>query len=150
MPLISFVSNQYKNELIKTIATHDVIAILMVPSFTYDTDTHNFLADVTASQIPTGYGYEQDAKILSGGTVTRDDANDKSYVSWANPTWTASGGAIGPFGSVLFVDTTITDSPIMGGSNFGVDGNEDQITYTIADGTSWVAQTIKVSSVNAG
>lgn len=112
-------------------------AILMNSAFTFDKDAHATLADVTASQLATGNGYTQDDKTLTGVTVTEDDTNDKAAVTWDDPTWTASGGDIGPTGAIIIYDDTTTDDTIVFCGDFGTD-------YTITDGSSFQPQNLAV------
>ena len=96
--------------------------ILMKSGFVFDKDTHHGYADVSASELATGYGYTQNTKTLSGVTVTEDDTDDRTEVTWSNVTWTASGGSIGPTpGAIIFDDTvtTPTADPIIGYIDFG-------------------------------
>jgi hypothetical protein len=96
--------------------------ILMASGFVFDADTHHGYADVSASELATGYGYTRNTKTLSGVAVTEDDTNDRCSVTWSNVTWTASGGAIGPTpGAIIFDDTvtTPTADPIIGYIDFG-------------------------------
>lgn len=96
--------------------------ILMASGFVFNADTHHGYADVSASELATGYGYTRNTKTLSGVAVTEDDTNDRCSVTWSNVTWTASGGAIGPTpGAIIFDDTvtTPTADPIIGYIDFG-------------------------------
>ena len=112
--------------------------ILMNSAFVFDKDTHGLLADVTANQIATGYGYTQDAKILTGVTVAQDNVNDMAAVAWSDVTWTAAGGPIGPTGSAIVYDDTATDKPIVMCIDFGED-------CTTADGYSFQIKTPKLT-----
>ena len=113
------------------------IVILMNSAFTFDKDTHATLANVTSSQLATLYGYTQDTKTLTGVSVTEDDANDKAAVTWSDPTWTASGGDIGPTGSLIVYDDTTSDNTVVFCSDFGTD-------YTLTDGSSFQPQGLAV------
>jgi len=96
--------------------------ILMGTGFVFNPDTHHCYADVSASELTTGYGYTKNTKTLGTATVTEDDTNDRCAVTWANVTWTASGGSIGPTpGAIIFDDTvtTPTADPIVGYIDFG-------------------------------
>lgn len=117
----------YENDVFK--------AILMNSSFAFDKDAHATLADVTASQLATGNGYTQNDKTLTGVAVSEDDTNDKAAVTWSDPTWTASGGSIGPTGAIIIYDDTTTDDTIVFCGDFGTD-------YTITDGSSFQPQNI--------
>ena len=96
--------------------------ILMTSGFVFNADTHHGYADVSASELATGYGYTRNTKTLSGVAVTEDDTDNRTEVTWSNVTWTASGGAIGPTpGAIIFDDTvtTPTADPIIGYIDFG-------------------------------
>ena len=107
--------------------------ILMNTTFAFDKDTHATLADVTADQLSTGYGYTQDNKTLSGVTVTENDTTDKATAVWSDITWTASGGAIGPTGAAIIFDDTVSGDPVVMCIDFGAD-------YTVADSFSFQIQ----------
>ena len=107
--------------------------ILMASGFTFNKDTHHGYADVSASELSTGYGYTINTKVLTGVAVTEDDTDDRTEVTWANAAWTASGGSIGPTpGAIIFDDTvtTPTADPIIGYIDFG--GNQTQVDGGIA------------------
>lgn len=95
--------------------------ILMNTTFTFDPDTHALLADVTADQIATGYGYTQDDKALANISIDEDDANDRFSAEWDNVVWAASGDTIGPSGAACIYDDTAADNPIVGCIDFGAD-----------------------------
>ena len=111
--------------------------ILMQSGFLFNRDTHEGYANVSASELATAFGYTAGGATLSGVTVTEDDTNDRSTVTWNNATWTASGGDIGPSpGAIVYDDTptTPTADPIIGYIDFG--GNQTQSdggVATIAD-----------------
>lgn len=95
--------------------------ILMQSGFTFNKDTHHAYADVSASELATGNGYTANTKTLGGETITEDDTDDRTEITWPNVTWTASGGPIGPTpGAIIFDDTEASDS-IVGYIDFGGD-----------------------------
>jgi len=107
--------------------------ILMASGFVFDKDTHHGYADVSASELATGYGYTRDTKTLTGVALTEDDTNDRLSVTWSNATWTASGGNIGPTpGAIIYDDTptTPTANPIVGYIDFG--GEQTQVDGGVA------------------
>jgi len=117
--------------------------ILMASGFVFNQDTHHGYADVSASELATGYGYTRNTKTLSGVAVTEDDTDDRCEVTWSNVTWTASGGSIGPTpGAIIFDDTvtTPTADPIVGYIDFG--GEQTQ-----ADGGVATISSVKVRLV---
>ena len=104
--------------------------ILMATGFVFNKDTHHVYADVVASELPTNFGYTQGTKAVTLAAVTEDDTNDRCSVTFANVSWTAAGGAIGPTpGAIIFDDTVAAPvaDPIVGYIDFGSD-------YTQADG----------------
>jgi hypothetical protein len=141
MPSVTTVPNKLKLLLLnKQIDfSNDVFKIILMNSaFVYDKDTHGLLADVTANQIATGYGYTQDAKILTGVAVAQDNVNDMAAVAWSDVTWTAAGGSIGPTGGAIVYDDTATDKPVVMCIDFGDD-------CTTADGYSFQIKTPKLT-----
>lgn len=118
----------------------DTFMIILVNDFTFDKDAHATLADVIASpspELPTGYGYTQQSKALTGGTLSEDDANDKASRVFDNCTWTADGGSIGPFDGCVVYDHTTSDDTVAGYIDLGQE-------YTISNGSSFQLQSIEI------
>lgn len=141
MAITVTVSNHAKYQLAKgniDLSADTLKVILMNSAFTFDKDAHATLADVTASQIATGNGYTQDDKTLTTVVLAEDDTNDKASMTCDNPTWTASGGDIGPTGAYIIYDDTTTDDTVIACVDFGTD-------YTISSGSSIQPQNIVVS-----
>lgn len=101
--------------------------ILMQSGFVFNKDTHHGYADVSASELATGNGYTANTKTLGTATVTEDDTDDRCEITWANVTWTASTGDIGPSPGAIIYDDTVTAGgvtvadPIIGYIDFGAD-----------------------------
>lgn len=119
-------------------------AILMDTGFSFNPDTHDAYADVSASELSTGNGYTQDTKTLAGVSLTESTANDRLQVTWSNATWTASSGGIGPTAGMIIYDDSVTTGggaatadPIIGYIDFGSD-------ITQADGGTLTIQNIQV------
>lgn len=107
--------------------------ILMGSGFVFNTDTHAGYADVSASELPTGNGYTAGGVTLGGVAVTQDDVNDRTNITWVSPSWTASGGSIGPSPGAIIYDDTVTApvaDAIIGYIDFG--GNQSQPAGGIA------------------
>ncbi len=107
--------------------------ILMSEDFTFDKDSHATLSDVASGQIGTGYGYTQNDKTLANVSVTEDDANDQTKITWNDVTWPASGGSIGPAAAAVIYDETTLDNTVVGCLDFGQvltapDGNDFNLT----------------------
>jgi len=119
------------------------IIILMQSGFVFDKDLHHAYADVSAQELSTANGYTIKNKVLTGVVVTEDDLNDRCSLKWANATWVAAGGAIGPTCGAIIIDDTITEDgdvpadPVIG----YIDFNGDQ---TQADGGSATISNIEV------
>ena len=116
--------------------TDSLIWILMDTGFVYDRATHHEYADVSASELATGNGYTVKNKAASGISITRNDTLYKVTITWSNPSWTASGGAIGPSPGAFLLNDTVTDDPLVCYIDFGGEGTEpDGGVFTIANPT---------------
>ena len=104
---------------------------LMNTGFTFNKDTHHGYADVSASELATGFGYIQNTKTLAGVAVTEDDITfDATRVTWNNVTWTAAAGSIGPTPGAIIFDDSVAADPIIGYIDFG--GDQTQVDGGIA------------------
>jgi len=124
MAVVSTLSNRFKYQLASGNIDFDADTfklILMNTTFAFDKDSDDNLGAVTADQLSTGNGYTQDSATLASVSVTRDDANDKTTVTWDDYTFTASGGSIGPSGAAIIYDDTTSDDTVLGCIDFGSD-----------------------------
>jgi len=140
MPVVTTVSNHAKYQIVagNIDFSSDVFkAILLNTTFAFDKDSHATLADVSSSQISNGNGYTQNDKTLTGVSILENDTDDKAIISWSDPTWTASGGSIGPFGAMIIYDDTTADDAVVFCVDFGVD-------YTIPDTGGFEPQGIEI------
>lgn len=90
----------------------DVRCMLVQSSYTPDVDAHEFVADISASEVTVG-GYGR--VTCTGETLTRDDANDRQDFSLDNAAFTSlvAGETIGK--AVIFVQVTNdADSILLG------------------------------------
>lgn len=120
------------------LSSDEYIAIMMQPEFTFDRNVHSVLADVASYQLATGNGYTQNAKILEGGSYTKDTTSSKGVRTFESPVWIAAEGDIGPYGSILIINNTTADKTIMNSISFG-------ISDTVPAGQSFSPQNIKIS-----
>lgn len=97
-------------------------SILIDNTFFFLPSSHETLTDVTAYQIATGNGYVQNTKTLTGGTLTKDIPNHRSYRTFDGFSWTASGGAFPKVGSLIIYDDDTTDDCIVVCYDFGIIG----------------------------
>ncbi len=81
---------------------------LLTSAYTPDVD-HTDWSDLSANELGDGNGYTTGG-VTVAGTVANDDSNDNAKFDIADPSWTASGGAIGPaLYGVLYDTTTSTN-----------------------------------------
>lgn len=107
--------------------------ILMESGFVFNKATHHNYADVLASELPTGNGYTQGTKVLGGVALSEDDVDHRTEVTWANPSWTAAGGTIGPSPGAIVYDDTVANDPIVGFIDFGAEYSQvDGGTFTVS------------------
>lgn len=101
--------------------THTFKVQLHTNSYTPNRSTQSVRADLS-NELSTGFGYTAGGATLtmswgqSGGTATLD-SND--------PSWTASGGAIGPFRIAVIYDDTA--------------GNDELLCYCVLDSSDLTA-----------
>ena len=142
MAVVSTLSNHLKYQtMAKAIdfSSDEFRMILMKDTFAFDKDTHATYLDVSGEEIPAGSGYTSRGIEMLSGEFTEDDVNDKGKMVWShNPTWTASGGSIGPAGAAVLFDETSSDDTVVGCIDFGAD-------YTATEG-----QSIRVMSGEVG
>jgi len=113
--------------------TDSLIWVLMDTGFTFDQANHHKYADISASELGTGNGYTQKTKAAAGISISRNDTLYRLEITWSNPQWTASGGAIGPSPGAFLLDDTVTDDPLVMYVDFGGEGTEpDGGTFTIS------------------
>ena len=131
MAVVSTLSNHFKYQAMKgeiDFNSDTFKMILMNDSFTFDKDAHATYANVSGEELSNGNGYTTGGITLLSGELTEDDANDQGKMAWShNPTWTASGGSIGPSGAAVIYDDDATDDTVVGCIDFGTD-------YTATEG----------------
>ena len=108
--------------------------ILMDSGFSFDIDDHETYSDVSGDELSNGNGYTTGGNTLSGVSVTEDDTDDRTEVTWNNTSWTASGGSIGPTPGAIIYDDTHASDAIVGYIDFGGEQTQaDGGTGTIAN-----------------
>ena len=140
-------SNEASNKIKYLLATgaidfsSDVFKIILMESgFVFDKDNHHQYTDVSGNELATANGYTVGGNTLAGVTVTEDDVDDRTEITWNNTSWTAAGGAIGPASGAIIYDDTHADDPIVGFIDFGAD-------YTQVDGgtATIIAPEVRIS-----
>lgn len=87
--------------------SHTFKVMLCTNSYTPNRATHTVKADVT-NELSTANGYTAGGAALTSVTWTQTGGTAKFDA--ADPTWTASGGSIGPFRiAVIYDDTAASD-----------------------------------------
>lgn len=85
--------------------------ILMGSGFIFDKDIHHtYDATIQAAELANGFGYVTGGETLAGVSVTEDDTNDWTSITWSNKSWTAAGGDIGPSPGAIIYDDTYSDT----------------------------------------
>lgn len=116
---------------------NDVFKIILMQSgFTFNKDTHHLYGDVSGNELATANGYTLEGFTLTGVSVTEDDTDDRTEVTWNNATWTASGGSIGPTPGAIIYNFTVASplKPLVGYIDFGGDQTQaDGGTATISN-----------------
>ena len=112
--------------------------ILMQEGFVFNPDTHDLLANVSASEVANGFGYTTGGNTLAGVAVTQNDTDDRVYVTWNNTSWTAAAGDIGPACGAIIYDDTVVNDPLVGFIDF-------LGSYTEPDGGIATIANIKVT-----
>lgn len=138
MAAVATLSNHFKFQLASGNIDFDsdiFKVILMNTTFVFDKDACATLSDVTADQLSTGNGYNQDDEILANVSVTENDTDDRCDVIWDDVTWTASGGDIGGTGAAIIYDDTTPDDTVVGCIDFGAD-------FTAPDGSTLQLQNL--------
>lgn len=111
-----------------TIGTDTFKAALFNSSATVNADNVG-LTDLGANQVANGSGYTTGGATVTA-TVTDDDTGNSVKYDISDPSWTASGGSIGPFRYVAIYDDTHASDEIMYLVDLGTD-------VTITDGSTW-------------
>ncbi len=113
---------------------HNFKIILMEDGFSFLPGDYHVYSDISAFELDAGNGYTQDNKVLLSATITRDDTLYKLIVSWPNPSWTATGGSIGPSSGAIIYDDTHGEDPIVQWIDFGTSGSvEDGGAFTVTN-----------------
>lgn len=119
--------------------------ILMDQGFIFDKDNHNAYTDVSSYELPTGNGYTTGGLSLTLDSITTDDVEDRSEVTFQNAQWTASGGSLATVGAIIYNDSTDTT----GGDDYTdaivawLDANGVQ---TVADGAALTVSNIMLTA----
>jgi len=133
MAVVSELSNHAKYMIMKKEIDFDSDTfkmILMNNTFAFDKDAHATYPLVSGEELSNGNGYTTGGITLLSGELTEDDVNDQGKMVWShNPTWTGSGGSIGPSGAAVIYDDTVSDDTVVGCIDFGED-------YTATEGLS--------------
>lgn len=120
-------------------------ARLMTTGYTFDRSTHTGWSDVSASELANGNGYTTGGVTLSGVTVTTNTTLHKVTIAWSNPSWTASGGTIGPSAGMMVIDDTPTGDPIFLYVPFSPEqSQEDGGAFTITNVSHVICDTDEV------
>lgn len=95
--------------------------ILMDVGFAFSRATHEKYADVSASELPTAYGYTAGGAALAGIAIVNDAVTASTIITWNNASWPIAGGDLQTDGAIIYDDTIAAPSadPIVGYIDFG-------------------------------
>jgi hypothetical protein len=110
------------------IGSHTFKAALFTSSATVDADNVG-LSALGATQLSTANGYTSGGATVTV-TVADSDGSNNVAVDSSDPSWTASGGSIGPFRYVVWYDDTHASDQIVYELDLGSD-------VTITTGNTW-------------
>jgi hypothetical protein len=86
---------------------------------------------IAANELPNGNGYTTLGPSI--GTITGGQAGGVfSFAGATNPTWTASGGNIGPWRYAILYNASVSGTPVIGYWDYGA-------TITLTNGNTFVA-----------
>jgi hypothetical protein len=111
----------------------DTLKAMLVSGYTYDS-AHTLKADVVASELGNGLGYNTGGQALT--SVSFDFLSNNTILDADNSSWTASGGDIGPFsGAIIYSDTSLNDMLVcyidFGGSQLLANGFTLLLAYHV-------------------
>lgn len=96
----------------------DALKVCLVSgSYTPDVD-HSGYTQISGDECPTLNGYIAGGVTVTGYVVDQDSLNNVK-LDISDPTWVASGGAIGPFSYGILYDDTPTYKPLVYLFDFG-------------------------------
>lgn len=141
MAITKTLANIFKDELGKggvDFTDDEFRIILMDDTFEFDRESHERYSDISDKEISEENGYSQLDKTLTDDVSwTRDDSENKAYISWEDATWTADGGTIGPADAAVILrydSSTEGESLIVGAIEFGESLSvDDGISLQIQD-----------------
>lgn len=145
-------SNTIYNEFLSQLAMQTVNlvsdtikVILMDPAYVADPDAHMFLADIQASELPTGVGgYTAGGKTITNVAITKQDLANNVKITGDDVTWAAS-SLVSRY-AVLYKDTlAAATSPLILCFDFGSNKTSVNGDFTIQwseDGIFTISQAV--------
>jgi hypothetical protein len=117
-------SNRYKKLLMEGVInfSSDTFKIaLMQKGFAFSRATHEAYADISASELPTLYGYTTGGETISLDSLVQNDTDNFAKASFGNKTWSIIGGNLETDGAIIYDDTVAAPvaKPVVGYIDFG-------------------------------
>jgi hypothetical protein len=100
--------------------TSDTLKCALLNSGYVPNSDHTYWSNVSGYQLSAGNGYTSGGATVTG-TVSSNTSLNKSIFDISDPTWTASGGAIGPFRYGALYDDTSATKPLIYLFDFSTD-----------------------------
>lgn len=121
--MASVLANNFLLQLLKKeldFDTDEHKVILMQSGFAFNRETHAAYSNVSGSELASAYGYTSGGATLTGVNVTQDNDLNAGKVTWANATWSVSGGNLTASGAIIY-NNTHASKVIVGYLDFGGD-----------------------------
>lgn len=126
--------NSFKRRLLEggVDFVNDTIKVaLLVETYSFDSDNHEFFSDVQLSEITGATGYTAGGNILSTKSVTQDDTDDEGVFTSSNVNWSSSTITAARF-AIIYKDTGIAStSPLIAVIDFGTNQSSLNQTFEI-------------------
>lgn len=117
--------------------TDTVRIALLDDTFVPNAINHSNYSDVSGVELPTGNGYTQNTKVISGIVITKNFAGSgRARMTMNNVQWVASGGNIGPakgFAIYKWTGSAATSTIMLLGSFTSIRTAPDGFPFDIID-----------------
>lgn len=101
--------------------------------------TNHVYGDISSNEVASGGGYTTGGATVTISSVTNSSGTETVVASAASPTWTASGGGMGPFRYIVIYDSSATTKTLQCwadyGSSISLNGTNGD-TFTITFGAN--------------
>lgn len=107
--MAGFIHNQIRFQLADGYFNGKTLKAMLTLGYSPNVDTHNFRSNVTGEI--SGTGYTAGGVTLTGLSITRVDADDRTKIDTDNPLWTSS--TLTADGIVFYIDTGLASTDVV-------------------------------------